>query len=123
MVNAVTTPELTEEQAIKISREILHLEATLKEMKEQLKKYVQENGELIADDTIWKFQNAESWDFADSNRTKEFLKSLVIDGFTADPYSVVTINKSKIKKLGVDDTYLEKFAIKKVSKRFVNRKK
>ncbi|MFD2658505.1 hypothetical protein [Gracilibacillus thailandensis] len=118
-----TTSKLTEQQAIELSNEILRLEATVKEMKKQLKEYVEENGELVAGDTVWKFQQSVSWDFSESDKTKEFLKSLVIDGLTTDPYSVVTISKPKIDKFELDDDYLANFAKKKVSNRFVNRKK
>jgi hypothetical protein len=117
-----TTSKLTEEQAIDLSNQIMRLEATVKEMKKMLKEYVEVNGELVADNVVWKFQEAESWDFNDSDKTKEFLKSLVIDGYTADPYSVVTISKTKIDKLGLDNSYIEKFANKKVTRKFVNRK-
>lgn len=118
-----TTSKLTEQQAIELSNEILRLEATVKEMKKLIKEYVEDNGELVAGDVVWKFQEAESWEFNDSEKTKEFLKSLVIDGYTADPYSVVSISKTKIDKLGLNDSYIGKFANKKISRRFVNRKK
>lgn len=115
-----TTTSLTQEQAVELSNEVIRLEAIIKEMKEKLKAYVEENGELIADDTVWKFQEAESWEF---NDIKSFLKSLVIDGYTVDPYSLITVNKTKMDKLGLDESYISNFAKKKTTKRFVNRKK
>lgn len=123
MAATATTPKLTREEAIKIANEILRLEATIKEMKEMLKEYVKENGELVAGDTKWLFQNSISWEFNDSEKTKEFLKSLVIDGYTTDPFSIITCSKSTLDKLGLEESYINKFATKKTSTRFVNRKK
>lgn len=119
-MTVATTPKLTEQEAIELSNEIIRLEAVIKTMKEKLKQYVEDNGDLIAGDIVWKFQEVESWEFRDSEKIKEFLKSLVIDGYTTDPFSVVSISKTKIR--GLDDSYLSNFATKKVTKRFVNRK-
>lgn len=122
-MKTATASVLTEQQAIELSNEYFRLEAVINKIKEQLKEYVKENGELIAGDVVWKFQNYESWEFKDSEKTKDFLKSLVIDGYTADPFSLVTVNKTQINKLGLEENYLQHFATKKVSSRFVNRKK
>lgn len=121
MTNTITT-ELTHERAIELAKEVIRLQTVIDQMKKQIKEYVEKHGELVADGVVWKFQEVESWDFDDSAKTKEFLKSIVIDGYTTDPFSVVSISKKELDKLGLDEQYISKFAKKKVSKRFVNRK-
>lgn len=117
-----TTSNLTQEKAIEMATEIIRLEATVKEMKKQLKAYVKENGELVTGDSVWKFQETYSWKF-DSDKIKEFMKHLVIDGYTTDPYSLVSFSKTDLDKLGLNDDYISNYAEKKSSERFVNRKK
>lgn len=114
------TSELTHEKAVKLANEIIRLDSTLKSMKEQLKKYVEENGELVAGDKVWKFRENVSWNFNDSEKVKDFLKSLVIDGITYDPYSLISISKTKLNQLNIDDDYISAFAQKRVTKSFVN---
>lgn len=114
------TSELTHEKAVELANEIIRLDSTLKSMKEQLKKYVEENGELVAGDKVWKFRENVSWNFNDSEKVKDFLKSLVIDGITYDPYSLISISKTKLNQLNIDDDYISAFAQKRVTKSFVN---
>lgn len=114
------TSELTHEKAVELANEIIRLDSTLKSMKEQLKKYVEENGELVAGDKVWKFRENVSWNFNDSEKVKDFLKSLVIDGITYDPYSLISISKTKLNQLNIDDDYISAFAEKRVTKSFVN---
>ncbi|MEN0661406.1 hypothetical protein NST11_18930 [Caldifermentibacillus hisashii] len=116
-----TSQQLTSEQAVEMANEILRLEAVLKTMKDQLKRFVEENGELVVGDTVWKFQESISWDF-ESNKIKDFMKSLIIDGYTTNPYELVSFSKAKLDKLGLEEQYLTNFAKKKVTARFVNRK-
>ena len=114
------TSELTHEKAVELANEIFRLESTVKNMKEQLREYVKENGELVAGDKVWKFRENVSWNFNDSEKIKDFLKSLVIDGITYDPYSLISFPKTKLNKLGIDDDYISAFAEKRVTKSFVN---
>lgn len=114
------TSELTHEKAVELANEIIRLDSTLKSMKEQLKKYVEENGELVAGNKVWKFRENVSWNFNDSEKVKDFLKSLVIDGITYDPYSLISISKTKLNQLNIDDDYISAFAEKRVTKSFVN---
>ncbi len=121
-MTTATSQQLTREQAVEMANEILRLEAVLKTMKDQLKRFVEENGELVVGDTVWKFQESISWDF-ESNKIKDFMKSLIIDGYTTNPYEIISFSKPKLDKLGLEEQYLMNFAKKKVTARFVNRKK
>lgn len=122
MTTQTTTPQLTEKEAIDLANEIIRLEATTKAMKDKLKTYIRDNGELVAGDNVWSFQNAIKWEFNDSDKTKSFIKSLAIDGYTLDPFSLVSFSKTKLEKLGLEDNYIEQFATKKTMERFGKRK-
>lgn len=121
MANTVeTTPKLTEAQAIELANEIIRLEATVKAMKDQLKAYVEENGELVAENDIWGFQEAVSWKFH-PDKVRDFMKNVFID-YGANPYDMVSFSKQKLDKLGLDEAYLSKFADKKITRRFGKKK-
>lgn len=117
----VTEKVLTESEAIELSKEVIRLEATTKAMKDKLKAYVEDNGSLLADDVIWNIQEAESWKY-NPDKIKDFMKSLIIDGYTTNPYELVTFSKPKIDKLGLDEEYLKNFAQKSITKRFGKKK-
>lgn len=121
MTTQVENKVITEEKAIELSNEIIRLEATVKAMKDKLKAYVEENGTLQAGDVIWDFQHAQSWKY-DPKKIRDFMKSLVIDGYTTNPYELVTFSKPKIDKLGLDESYIEQFAEKKITTRFAKKK-
>lgn len=121
MPNTVeTTPKLTEAQAIELANEIIRLESTVKAMKEQLKAYVEENGELVTDEFIWGFQDAASWKFH-PDKVKDFMKNVFVD-YGVNPYEMVNFSKPKLDKLGLDEAYLSKFADKKITRRFGKKK-
>lgn len=112
---------MTEEQARELANEIIRLEATVKAMKAELKKYVEENGALNDGENVWNIQETVSWRF-NADTVQRFMNSLVIDGYTDNPYELVSFSKPKLDKLGLDDSYIEQFAEKRVSKRFTKRK-
>ena len=112
---------MTEEQARELANEIIRLEATVKAMKAELKKYVQQNGALDDGENVWDIRETVSWKF-NGDTVKDFMTSLVIDGYTDNPYELVSFSKPKLDKLGLDDSYIEQFAEKRVSKRFTKRK-
>lgn len=112
---------MTEEQARELANEIIRLEATVKAMKAELKKYVEENGALNDGENVWNIQETVSWRF-NADTVQRFMNSLVIDGYTDNPYELVSFSKPKLDKLGLNDSYIEQFAEKRVSKRFTKRK-
>lgn len=113
---------MTEEQARELANEIIRLEATVKAMKAELKKYVEENGALNDGENVWNIQETVSWRF-NADTVQRFMNSLVIDGYTDNPYELVSFSKPKLDKLGLDDSYIEQFAEKRVSKRLRKAKK
>ncbi|MBA2176844.1 hypothetical protein H0266_18350 [Halobacillus locisalis] len=118
----VDLSNLTEEDAKIIANEIVRLDAVVKDMKKKLKGYVEENGALETQHVKWDFNDSISYKWNDSEKLKEFLKNTVIDGLVADPYSLVTINKTELNKLEIDESYISSFAEKKVTKTFKSTK-
>ncbi|GAE93096.1 hypothetical protein JCM21714_2133 [Gracilibacillus boraciitolerans JCM 21714] len=124
MIAATTEKQqtLTREEAVEMANEIARLEATVKSMKAELKKYVEANGEVEANGQKWLIKPYESWSWNDSGKLKSFCKSLIVDGFTADPYTLLSVSKAKVEKLGVKEEYIENFADRKVTNKFVSEK-
>lgn len=110
--------ELNEAEAIELANEILRLESALKQMKEKLKKYVKENGEVDTGERIFYFSESTKWNFKPDG-----LKLLAdyIHLSNKDCWDYLTISSAGLKKLNFDDKILAKFGEKRTSTRFVSR--
>lgn len=112
----------TLEEAVQLANEIERLEATLKQMKEELKAFVETHGEVSTDDKVWAFSESISWQF-DANSLKEFCKLLVESG--KNPWEILSISAYEIKKLekeGFSEDVLGMYAKPKITKRFGGKK-
>lgn len=108
-----------QEEAIKLANEINRLEAALKQMKNELKKYVQEHGAVDTGEEIWDFYESVSWKF-DKDGLKEVARNIALEGM--DPWELMNVTKTNLNKLGWDDDFLSKLGKKRVTKRFTSRK-
>ena len=102
-------------RAEEIAREIYRLEAILKQLKDELKEIVQTSGPINVDGKIWDFYPAVSWKFS-PEQLKSFVEALSLDGH--DPWKVLDVSTTEIKKLGIDEDVLSRYAEKKISLRF-----
>jgi hypothetical protein len=108
------------EKAVQLANEIERLEAVLKSMKAQLKAYVDENGPVETDDTVWGYTTSVSWSF-EPDQLKELAQFIVLEG--ENPWRFLSLSGTSIKKLGWDENILSRYGIKRETKRFVPRKK
>jgi hypothetical protein len=111
---------LTQVEAVTMANEILRLEATVKEMKNQLKDYVEEYGSVETNDQVWDFNESVSWNFP-GDKLKEIMTMIALDGY--NPWDMISLSKRSLDKLGWNDDILKQYGEKKVIKRFASKKK
>jgi len=105
--------------AVKLANEIHRLDAALKLMKNELKAYVKDHGALDTGEEIWDIVPSVSWSF-DAVGLKEAARNIAFEG--VDPWSMMSISKSNLNKLGWDEDFLKQIGKKKVTNRFTSRK-
>lgn len=105
----------TEEQAQALATEIMQLEATVKQLKDQLKEYVDQHGTLQAGGIEWGYRDSISWKIRVENM-KEFMQLVAIEGF--NPFELISVSATNLKKLGWNDETLGRIADKKVTSSF-----
>ena len=108
------------DQAIKLGREIERVESALKAMKADLKSFVDVNGPVDTGDVIWDYSVSASWQF-DEKGMKEVAQNMVLEG--VNPWKMLNITASNLKKMGWDDAVIAKMGEKKETRRFASRKK
>lgn len=110
----------TMNEAIKLANEVERIEAVLKVMKDQMKAYVQKNGPIETDSVIWDFNESVSYSF-NPDQLKNIAENIVLEG--KNPWALLSISSSNLKKLGWSDTFINQLGQKKITKRFISRKK
>lgn len=118
--NSVIEKALTKEDAVKMANEIAWLEATVKELKNQLKDYVEKNGIVETNDMIWGFTESVSWHFP-GDKLKEIMTMMALDG--VNPWELISLPKKSLDKLNWKDEFLRQYGERKVTKRFASKKK
>lgn len=108
-----TTP--IPERAIELAREIHRLEAILKAMKDELKELVKTHGPVTVDGKTWDFYPAVEWRFSPEG-LRAFAEELALDGI--DPWTVLDVSSTALKKLSLDESFLGRFAERKETFRF-----
>jgi len=106
--------------AINLGKEIERVEAALKAMKAELKAFVDVNGPVDTGDVIWDYAVSASWQF-DEMGMKEVAQNMVLEG--VNPWKMLNITASNLKKMGWDDAVIAKMGEKKETRRFASRKK
>ncbi|PIC57016.1 hypothetical protein CSV80_11145 [Sporosarcina sp. P12(2017)] len=120
MVLAKTEEVKSMDYAIKLGKEIERVEAAAKAMKAELKAFVDVNGPVDTGDVIWDYNISASWSFNEEG-LKELAQNMVLEG--VNPWKVLNITASNLKKLGWDDAIVAKMGEKKETRRFSSRKK
>ncbi|KAA9019000.1 hypothetical protein [Niallia endozanthoxylica] len=111
---------MTQAEAVAMANEIVRLEAVVKELKNQLKAYVETNGSVETNDQIWDFNESVSWNFP-GDKLKEIMTMIALDGY--NPWELISLSKRSLDKLGWNDDILKQYGEKKVIKRFASKKK
>lgn len=75
----VKLTNLNEAQAHQTAQEVVRLEAVLSKLKDDLKSYVEQNGELVAAGKLWSYPESPSIKFT-SDQKAEVAKLLAIRG-------------------------------------------
>jgi hypothetical protein len=115
-VATVSAEIKTVEEAVRVAQEIERLEAVVKAMKESLKKFVEETGQPVETvDQVWWWVESETWKFA-PEKLKEFCQELAIEG--VNPWELLAITTTNLKKTGWSDEALSRFGEKRVTKSF-----
>ncbi|PTQ51038.1 MAG: hypothetical protein HSCHL_1628 [Hydrogenibacillus schlegelii] len=102
-------------RAEQLAREIFRLEAALKQLKDELKAIVEQSGPVTVDGRTWAFYPAVDWQFTPQG-LREFAEALALDGI--DPWAVLDVSSTALKKIGVGEDVLSRYAEKKETLRF-----
>lgn len=102
-------------RAEEIAREIYRLEAVLKQLKDELKGIVKESGPVEVDGRVWSFYPAVEWKFSPDS-LQSFAEALALDGI--EPWTVLDVSSTALKKIGVGEDILSRYAEKKETLRF-----
>lgn len=119
MTTQVENKTMTKEEVIKIANEITRLEAAVKEMKNQVKAYVDEHDSFEAGGNVWGYSDSVSWKL-DSNKMKDLMAMIQLEGH--NPWEMLSLPKTALDKLGWSEDILKQYGQKKISKRFTSKK-
>lgn len=119
MTVAIKSVDMTEKEAIQLALEIERTESALKQMKAELKEYVQVNGELNTGEKVWLLDQSISWSF-DADGMKKIAEGLVLEG--KNPWQYLNITPATLRKLDWNENVLENYGKKRITNRFVSRK-
>lgn len=105
----------TIEKAQQVANEIAQLEATLKQMKEGLKAFVDQHGMVQASGVQWGYSESISWKI-EAEHMKEFMQWVALEGF--NPFEMMSVSATSLKKLAWSEETLQRIATKKLTKSF-----
>ncbi len=108
------------QEASELAMEIERMEASLKTLKAELKRFVDQNGAIETGEKVWNYNTAVSWEFHESG-LKEMATQLALEGI--NPWAVMTISAANLKKIGWNEDVLRQFGQKKETKRFSSKQK
>lgn len=103
------------EQAQQIANEIAQLEATLKQMKEGLKSFVDVHGVVQAGGVEWGYKESVSWKI-EPEHMNEFMQWVALEG--VNPFEIMSVSATSLKKLAWPEDTLCRIASKKTTKSF-----
>lgn len=116
----IETTLKTTDEAIKTANEIERLESAVKEMKNQLKEFVDHYGPVETDDVIWDYSTSTSWRF-EPEKLKEVAQNIALEG--KNPWEYLGLPAAKLRTLEWDESFLNGIGKKSESRRFSSRKK
>lgn len=109
------------QQMVELAKEITRTEAALKQMKEQLKDYVEKHGPLNTGEETWDFYPRTTWEFT-TDKLKEMMKHFFIET-GEDPFSYMKPDTTALKKLKWGEEKLSQYGNRvEIGKRFDSRK-
>ncbi|CAI8948795.1 PaREP8 [Brevibacillus sp. IT-7CA2] len=118
---ALSIQELEYQQAVALAKEITRTEAALKQMKEQLKEYVEKNGALNTGEVTFDFYARTSWQF-DPEKLKKMMQDFFIET-GANPFEYLKPDATALKKLKWNDEKLAQYGNRvEIGKTFDSRK-
>lgn len=106
---------VNKEDAEATGREIIRLEKVLELLKCKLKNWVNNNGPVQIDDQEFKLCPSISWHFP-PDKLRELCQALGEDGF--NPWEILSIGSTKLKKLNLPDKKLAEYGKKKETTSF-----
>ena len=98
-----------------VGAEVIRLEAALGMMKDQLKAWVKQNGDVIIDDSAFSYVPSCSWNI-EPEMLYELCAQLHDEGVNVFEY--LTLTAANLKKIGISEERVKLFGKKKVSKNF-----
>ncbi|MDT3417140.1 di/tripeptidase [Brevibacillus aydinogluensis] len=104
---ALSIEEVKKQQAIVLAKEIERTEAALKQMKEQLKAYVEEHGPLNTGECTWDFYPRCEWKF-EPDKLKKMMQDAFIE-LGINPFEYLKPNTTSLKKLKWGDDKLAQY--------------
>ena len=108
------------QDAVEIANEIERYEATVKQMKDSLKAFVEEVGLPVdTGEKVWDFSSSESWSFSSEN-LKALASEILLMGF--NPWEYLDIGSKAISKLNLTQDVLGQYGKAKTTKRFASKK-
>ncbi len=107
------------QEAIQIANEIERYEGALKQMKANLKEYVEKNGPVDTGEKTWEFSESVSWNF-EPDKLKELAAEILMQGH--NPWQFLGIGKKEIEKTGLTEFVLKQYGTKKITNRFAGKK-
>ncbi|KLU62324.1 hypothetical protein CEB3_c13680 [Peptococcaceae bacterium CEB3] len=120
MANQTTVQKISSlQEAIQIANEIERYEAAVKQMKDMLKAFVEQNGPVDTGEKIWDFSESESWAFT-PEKLKELCTEILLEG--NNPWEFLDLGSRAIQKLNLTKQTLSQYGTAKTSKRFASRK-
>ncbi|MCM3790352.1 hypothetical protein M3221_18410 [Domibacillus indicus] len=119
MLMAVPKIKSTQDAA-ELAAEIERMESSLKTLKAELKRFVDQNGAIETKEKVWNYNVAVSWEFHESG-LRDMADQLVIEGM--NPWKLMTISAANLKKIGWSEEVLCQFGQKKETKKFSSRKR
>lgn len=120
-VMKLVVPDIyTMEEAVKVAVKVERMEAALKELKSELKTFVEREGSIETGEKVWAYSTYTSWEF-DQTGLAELADQLAIEGI--NPWEIMTIPAAELRKIGWSDDMLAQFGQKKETKRFSSKSK
>ena len=95
--------------------EILRLEALVNRFKDALKIYVKANGDVVCDNKKFTFVPSTTWSFV-PDKLKLLAMAILEEG--VNPWELLTLGGTNVKKLNWDEDKLKMFGLQKISQRF-----
>lgn len=105
----------TLDEAVQVANEIERLESAVKLLKDELRAYVREHGEVDTGEKVWRFQQSVSWDIP-PEKLKEVARLIALDG--RNPWEYLNITPAKVRSLDWSDETLSEYGEKRIRNNF-----